>query len=200
MTSARTVQPDRLQAKDLINVGIFTALYIVAFFLTGMTGYIPVFMLLIPALCPLIAGVVFMLFLTRVQKFGMITIMGTIVSLFMFLTGHPWPILPIGIVCALLADLIIKSGHYKSWSKIVMGYAVFSEMMIGLMVPLFFMRDIYFGSIRDSYGDVYTDALMSFTPTWVFPLMLVLVVIGAVAGAYIGRALLKKHFKRAGIV
>lgn len=200
MTNTRVAQPSRLQAKDLINIGIFSALYIVAFFITGMVGYIPVFMLLIPALCPLIAGVVFMLFLTRVQKFGMITIMGTIVSLFMFLTGHPWPILPIGIGCALFGDLIIKSGSYKSWGKIVAGYVVFSEMMIGLMIPLFFMRDIYFGGIRDSYGDVYTDALMSFTPTWVFPLMLVLVAVGAIAGAFVGRALLKKHFKRAGIV
>ncbi len=33
----------RLQAKDLINVGIFTAIYFVIFFAGIMLGYIPIF-------------------------------------------------------------------------------------------------------------------------------------------------------------
>lgn len=190
---------NKLQAKDLINVGIFTAIYFVVFFATGMIGYIPVLMLAVPFLCPMVAGIPFMLFLTRVNKFGMITIMGTILSLLMMLTGHPWIGVPFGIAFSLTADLILKSGNYTDWKKITIGYVIFSEWLIGLFVPLFFMRDSYFSSLRAGYGDVYTDTLMAITPTWVFFVMIGVIALGALAGAYLGKTILKKHFKRAGI-
>ena len=33
----------KLNAKDFINIGIFTVIYFVMFFITGMLGYIPIF-------------------------------------------------------------------------------------------------------------------------------------------------------------
>lgn len=190
---------NKLNAKSLINVGIFTALYFVLFFGTGMLGYIPIFMVLVPLICPLVTGIPFMLFLTKVNAFGMVTIMGTIMGILMLVTGHPWPVLVSGIVFGLLGDVVLKSGRYKGWKTSVFGYAVFSEWIVGAMVPLFFMRDAYFAQIRAGYGDTYTDALLALTPEWVFYMMLVMVAVGAVAGAFLGKSVLKKHFKRAGI-
>lgn len=190
---------NKLNAKNLITVGIFTALYFVLYFATGMLGYIPVLMLFLPLLCPLVTGIPFMLFLTKVNAFGMVTIMGTILGILMFVTGHPWPVFVAGVVCGLLGDLIFKSGGYKGWKTSVVGYIVFSEWLAGAMIPLFFMRDTYFAQIRAGYGDTYTDALLALTPEWVFYVMIALVAVGAVAGAFLGRAVLKKHFKRAGI-
>ena len=188
-----------IQAKDLINIGLFTAIYFVVFFATGMLGYIPIMMLALPFLCPFVAGIPFMLFLTRVHTFGMVSIMGTILALLMVLTGHPWQLLPIGILMAVLGDLVLRAGNYKDWRSIRLGYIVFSEWLAGMMVPLFFMRDSYFAQIRAGYGDAYADALLSVTPPWMFYLVIVLIVFGALAGAYLGKATLKKHFKRAGI-
>lgn len=190
---------NKLNAKSLITVGIFTALYFVLFFATGMIGYIPVMMLFLPLLCPLVTGIPFMLFLTKVKAFGMVTIMGTILGILMFITGHPWPILVLGFLCGLISDFILKSGNYKGWKTSVIGYAIFSEWVMGAVLALFFMRDSYFAQIRAGYGDTYADALLSLTPGWVFYVMIVLVGVGAVAGAFLGRAVLKKHFKRAGI-
>ncbi|WP_313340033.1 MptD family putative ECF transporter S component [Sedimentibacter sp.] len=190
---------NKLKAKDLINIGIFTAIYFVLFFATGMIGYIPVMLVFLPLLCPLITGIPFMLFLTKVKTFGMITIMGTILGILMFITGHTWTILASGALCGIVGDLILKSGGYKGWKTSVAGYVVFSEWIAGAMIPLFFMRDIYFAQIRSGYGDTYADSLMALTPNWVFAAMIVMVVIGAVAGAFLGRSVLKKHFKRAGI-
>lgn len=191
---------NKLNAKDLINIGIFTAIYFVLFFATGMTGYIPVMLIFLPLLCPFITGIPFMLFLTKVKTFGMVTIMGTILGLLMFVSGHPWPILVLGAICGFLGDLILKSGGYKGWKTSVIGYVVFSEWIIGAMIPLFFMRDIYFAEMRSGYGDTYTDTVIALTPTWVFGVMILMIVVGAIAGAYLGRSVLKKHFKRAGIV
>ncbi len=190
---------NKLNAKDLINIGIFTAIYFVLFFATGMTGYIPVMLIFLPLLCPLVTGIPFMLFLTKVKTFGMVTIMGTILGLLMFISGHTWTILVLGALCGFIGDLILKSGGYKGWKTTVIGYAVFSEWVIGAMIPLFFMRDIYFAEMRSGYGDTYTDTIIALTPSWVFGVMILMVVVGAVAGAYLGRSVLKKHFKRAGI-
>ena len=40
-------QNNKLNAKDLINVGIFTAVYFALYFLIMMLGYIPVFTILL---------------------------------------------------------------------------------------------------------------------------------------------------------
>ncbi len=189
----------KLHTKDLINVGIFTAIYFVLFFCTGMIGYIPIFMLLLPFLLPVITGIPFMLFLTKVNKFGMITIMGIICGILMFVTGHGWPVVATSVVFSLLADLIFKSGGYKNWKKTVIGFCVFSEWVIGAMLPMWIMADSYFEQIRAGYGDVYANTLMSMMQGWVFPLLIASVIVGGVIGAYIGRAALRKHFQRAGI-
>lgn len=189
----------KLQVKDLINIGMFTALYYVCFFATGMLGYIPIFMVLLPLLCPLVAGIPFVLYLTRVKKFGMVTITGFILGFLMFIIGHPWPVLITGLLFALLGDIVMKIGNYVSWKTMLIGYIVFSEWILGALAPLFFMRDTYFSSIRAGYGDTYADTLMSLTPAWVFYCMVFLVVVGALAGGFLGKSVLKKHFKKAGI-
>ncbi len=190
---------NKLSTKDLINVGIFTAIYIVVFFACGMLGYIPVFMVVLPLLIAVAGGIPFMLYLTKVNKFGMVTISGVIVALLMFSTGHGWPMLLIGSVAGLLADLIFKFGQYKSWKKTVVGYCVFSLWSFGAMLPMWIMRDTYFEQMRASYGNEYADKLMALMSGWMLLVLVVLTIIGAVIGAYLGRTTLKKHFERAGI-
>jgi energy-coupling factor transport system substrate-specific component len=190
----------KLSTKDLINVGIFTAIYFVIFFVTGMIGYIPIFMVLIPLIISCVTGIPFMLFLTKVNKFGMITIMGSIISLLMFVIGHGWPVIMTGILFSLLADLIFKSGRYKSWKKALIGFCIFSQWIMGAMLPMWIMRDSYFAHMRAGYGDEYTDMLMSLMSGWMFAVLVLFVIVGGIIGAYIGRTTLKKHFKRAGIV
>ena len=50
----------KLKAKDLINVGIYTAIYIVIFFVVGMLNAIPVLYPFLYVLIPLISGIPFM--------------------------------------------------------------------------------------------------------------------------------------------
>lgn len=78
----------KLKAKDLINVGIYTAIYIVIFFVVGMLNAIPVLYPFLYVLIPLISGIPFMLFLTKTEKFGMVTIMSVICGVF----GSLWAI------------------------------------------------------------------------------------------------------------
>ena len=50
---------NKLQAKDLINVGVFTAIYFVIFFAGMMLGYIPIFIPLLELVCPILCGIPF---------------------------------------------------------------------------------------------------------------------------------------------
>ena len=67
---------EKLNAKDFITVGIFTAIIFVVEFVCGMLGFIhPYVVASYAVLMPLLAGIPMMLFYTKVNKFGMITIM-----------------------------------------------------------------------------------------------------------------------------
>lgn len=133
----------KLNAKDFINIGIFTVIYFVMFFITGMMGYIPIFAVIIPLVLGILGGIPFMLFLTKTGKFGAATIMGTLVSVLCFLMGQSWISIPFGIIFGFLADLIFKAGEYKSWKHTVLGYCVFTEWVIGSMLPMWIMRDAF---------------------------------------------------------
>ena len=61
-----------MKGKDLINIGIFSAIYFVIMFAVAMLGMIPIFLPLLSVIVPILGGIPFMLFLTRVKKFGMI--------------------------------------------------------------------------------------------------------------------------------
>lgn len=191
----------KLNAKDFINIGIFTVIYFVMFFITGMLGYIPIFAVIIPLVLGILGGIPFMLFLTKTGKFGAATIMGTLVSVLCFLMGQSWISIPFGIIFGFLADLIFKAGEYKSWKHTVLGYCVFTEWVIGSMLPMWIMRDTFFEAYRNNGGtDEYINAVMSLTANWMLPVVIVLGIIGGVIGAYLGKAILKKHFVKAGIV
>jgi energy-coupling factor transport system substrate-specific component len=152
------------------------------------------------ALWSLITGIPFMLFLTRVKKFGMVTIMGILSGLLMGLTGMGFWGVPMGVIFGLLGDLILKSGGYKSAKKSLIGYAVFSLWMVGTYIPMYFMVEDSRASFAASFGEEYADRVMAVMPMWSIILVIAGIFIFAILGGLLGKALLKKHFAKAGIV
>jgi len=190
---------NKLNAKDLINVGIFTAIYFVLVFAFSMLGVIPIFMPLLCVVVPIIGGVPFMLFLTKVKKFGMILIMSLLTGLLMLLTGMGYFALIVSAVSGLIAEFVIRSGGYKSASKAILTSGIFSIWIWGNYILLFINREAYFAT-RQSFGQEYIDALTNLTPIWICPVLLVVAFVSGIIGGLFGRVLLKKHFIKAGIV
>ena len=88
---------NKIQAKDLINLGLFTVLYFVIGCCVAIPlGLVPMFPSLPGSAWRCITGIPFMLFLTRVKKFGMVTIMGILSGLLMGLTGMGFWGVPMG--------------------------------------------------------------------------------------------------------
>ena len=188
----------KLKGKDLINIGIFTAIYFVVILAFAMLGFIPIFMPLMAVFDPLFGGIVFMLFLTRVKKFGMIWIMSILMGILMWLTGMSFYALAIGAVTGLIAELIYKSGNYKSANKAVWTHAVFSLWVWSNFLALFLQPEKYW-STRQQFGEEYINTLTNLMPAWMCPVLLVVCFVSGILGGLLGKAILKKHFAKAGI-
>lgn len=192
---------NKIGAKDLINIGLFTVLYFVLGCCVAIPiGFVPIFLPILGALWTLITGIPFMLFAVRVKKFGMVTIMAVLSGLLMGLTGMGfWGILT-GAVFGLLGDLVMKSGGYQSVKKTILGYGVFSLWMVGTYIPMYFMVEQSRADFAKSFGDEYADKVMSVMPMWSIVLVIAAIFLFALLGGLIGKAILKKHFAKAGIV
>ena len=191
---------NKLQAKDLINIGLFTALYfIIGCAVAIPIRFVPIFLPILGALWTLITGIPFMIFSTKVKKFGMVTIMAVLSGLLMGITGMGFWGVPLGVIFGLLGDLIMKSGNYKSIKKNILGYSVFSLWMIGTYIPMYFMVEQSFEHFESSFGQEYATRVMEVMPMWSLILVILGCFIFAIFGGLIGKAVLKKHFKKAGI-
>ena len=103
--TTNSITPNKLTVPDLISVGVFTALYFVLVTVVTFTcALLPgVGNIVLPALAALISGSVYMLLAAKLQKFGGITIMGLVMGLFFFVSGHFVLSFAANIVCGLLA-------------------------------------------------------------------------------------------------
>ncbi|PHK49673.1 MptD family putative ECF transporter S component [Staphylococcus edaphicus] len=190
----------KIDVKDLINIGLFTAVYFIFIAPPGILGIIPIFMLLLPAMIGLVGGIPIMLLITKTQKFGALTICGIVVSLLLAIMGHPWIALILSVPVIIIADSIMAMGRYKSWKLNSVGYIVFSFWPIGNLLPFYFMRNSYLAFIQDKYGTNYEATVEGLFSIGMIPVILLTTIVGAWIGIYIAKSILKKHFKRAGII
>ena len=193
------MQKKGLTGKDLINVGIYTAIYLAVVFVIGATNAIPITYPISMVIIPLIAGIPMMLYYTKIEKFGMLTITGAILAIFFYLSGYTWICVAFLFPTALIADIILKVGGYKKFGVIVISYMIYALGMLGGPANLWFAGESYWDGIRESMGEQYAEQLSSYMPSWMLWVGIILVIIGATLGALLGRKMLKKHFVKAGI-
>ena len=115
---------NKLTVPDLISVGVFTALYFVLVTVaTFACALLPgVGNILLPAVAALISGSVYMLLAAKLQKFGGITIMGLVMGLFFFVSGHFVLSFAANIICGVAADLVAAAGKYRSKKLLLASY------------------------------------------------------------------------------
>lgn len=197
-------QKNRMQIKDLISIGVYTALY---FMIVAIAALLTIFIIpgysyvFIPVLSALFAGSIFMLLVAKVAKFGAITIMGSVMGLFFFLMGRFPGALPISILFAVLADGIAYFFKYKNKNGLLLSYLFFSFNPIGPVIPLFLFPQLYAEQLAKVGKDsnYIKNAFLDISQN-TFIILLVSLVIAAVVGGILGQKMIKKHFQRAGIV
>ena len=193
---------NRLKAKDFITVGIFTAIILVVEFACGMLGYIhPFIVASYVIMIPLVGAIPMMLFYTKVQKFGMITIMSILIAIMMFVLGMGFLGAPLIIIAGVIADLIAKSGKYKSFKKTMLSYGVFCLWICANYFPVIVTAESYRQDLIDEgYSAEYCNNLFLAINYKTIGILLILCFVFGCLGALVGKAVVKKHFEKAGIV
>ncbi|MFI6393260.1 MptD family putative ECF transporter S component [Nonomuraea sp. NPDC050547] len=191
----------RMSPRDLINIGVFGALYLAVVFAINMLGFLnPAVMLAALVASIVAAGVPFMLFLTRVRHAGMVTVFAIITGGFLMLTGHPLISFVITIGCALAAELIIWVGRYASRRLSVLAYAVYSAWYAGPMMPIFYDRDAYFaGPSMQAMGADFVSQMRTLLSPPVLLAFDVSTIVFGLLGGLLGLRLTRKHFEKAGL-
>lgn len=191
----------RMSARDLINVGIFAALYIVLVYAITMLGFVnPAVMLVSLAASIVAGGIPFLLFLTRVRHAGMITVFAVITAGLLMLTGHPPVSFALTVLLALAAEVIVWSGRYESRWASVLAYTVYAVWYVGPMLPIFYAREDYFlGASVQRMGPDYVEKMAALLSPAVLTGFCVSTVVFGFLGGLVGLRLLRKHFTRAGL-
>lgn len=195
------MKTNKLTAKDFITVGIFTAILFVVEFAIGMLGYIhPYIVASYVVFLPIVASIPMMLFYTKTEKFGMITIMSVLMAIIMFVTGMGYLGAPLVVISGLIADLIAKAGGYKNFKNIMFSYAIFGLWVCANFFPILITAKQYKKDLVDSgFSAEYCNSLFKAINTKTIAILVVICFVFGLIGAVIGKAAVKKHFEKAGI-
>lgn len=193
----------KLNGKDLINAGIFSAIYVVIIMVVACTvGMIPIGFLLLTFLVPFVEGIPMMLYLSKVKKFGMLLILQVVIGFAMIVTGMGYDLLIWGIITGLIGEFILKATQYKKSIGCVLAYAVSSICIAGNYVHWLNASEEWLAETAAAgYGEAYMNAVSGYLKIWwVFPGMIALCFIGGLVGGLLGRKIMKKHFEKSGLV
>lgn len=191
-TAMKENRQGRLEKRDFINIGIYTAIYFVIVLAVAMLGMMPVFMALLAVLVPVFGAIPFVMYLAKIRKSGMILITSLILGIMMILTGMGFYTLIVSVITGCIAERIWRGGQYTRIGRIAPTYAVFSLWCWGNYLPWFLARQAYMAD-RASYGQQYWAVLEALLPIWMLPVLLIVCfVCGLLAGRGAVRVLSKK--------
>lgn len=141
----------KLKGKDLITIGIFSAIYFVinfAFMLLG--GIHPVLWMLMPGFIAVFAGIPFMLMVAKVQKLGAVFLMGLITALIYFVTGQFTLVILISMASTcILAEVVRVVTKYNSFKGNSIAYVIFSLGMVGSPLPIWLFKADFLAQITE---------------------------------------------------
>ena len=191
---------ETIKTKDYIMLGIFSLLFAVSLFaIAGVLSIVPIGFPLFGLVGSIPCGIIFMYIVTKVGKKGTIAILGSITGLLYFVIGA-YGLIPLFVfVGGLIAEAIISSGKYKSFTKITIGYATFMVCIwFGFMYPFIFEAQKYIETAGANYSAEYLEAMINYATTPIFFIFLLGTIMGAVTGSFLGKKMFKKHFAKIG--
>lgn len=192
----------RLNGKDLLNVGIFTAVYFVLNLLVAaVLGLIPAVSMLVPLVSSFILGIPMMLYFMKIKKFGMVLITYIVYGVLLALAGVGIYTLILGIVFALIAELLLRLGKYQKPNLAILAFAIASIGANGNVLSMVLASTEYLEGKAATYGSEYMQIMQSyFSEWWVLPLLALSAFLGGLLGGLLGKSVFKKHFIRSGVL
>ena len=196
-------QKKGMTGKDIITVGIFSAIYfVINFAFMLLSGLHPMLWILMPGLIAVFAGIPFLMMCTKVPKTGAVVLMGFITALIYFVTGHFTVVILISFaVSCILAELCRICSYYRSFRGNALAYVFFSLWMIGSLLPVWIMRDSFLAQIsQQGMLEAYVSTLAALTSPGMIVVLVGAPIVGAILGILLAKGMFRKHFEKAGIL
>lgn len=192
-----------MSGKDVITVGIFSAIYFVinfAFMLLG--GLHPLLWILMPGFIALFTGIPYLMMCAKVQKVGSVLLMGLITGLIYYVTGQFTVVILVSFVLACgLAEITRVITHYRSMAGNLVSFVLFSVGMVGSPLPIWLMREDFLLQITEQGMPAdYVNTLAALSSNGMLIVLFLAPVVGAIIGGILARAMFRKHFEKAGLV
>ena len=192
-----------MSGKDVITVGIFSAIYFVinfAFMLLG--GLHPLLWILMPGFIALFTGIPYLMMCAKVQKVGSVLLMGLITGLIYYATGQFTVVILVSFVLACgLAEITRIITHYRSMAGNLVSFVLFSVGMVGSPLPICLMREDFLRQITEQGMPAdYVNTLAALSSNGMLIVLFLAPVVGAIIGGILARAMFRKHFEKAGLV
>lgn len=190
-----------LTMKDLVTIGIFTALFFV-FELIGSIPFAPN-----PALTfyqsygiALLCGPVFLLMTAKVPKHGTIAILGIINGIIWFVLGMHWGMDLGYIVMGIAADFVAGIGGFKNKKLNILAYALFCCGPAGVLLAYAANPAAWASTmLNNGLSQEYVDRMAASIPAAMIPAVFLGTLLIAAVSGLVGLKLLKKQFEKAGI-
>ena len=190
-----------ITTRDLIPVGIFTAITLVIRFIVELFSLAgPAVWVFMPIVNVILLAPVYMLMISKLPRVGVVLITGIITGLFFLMVNGTWVSLTFYIVSALLADLSrLIIGCRKKGSAIV-SYILYSLGSVGQFVTFLVLGQDYLetliaAGLDEAYVVNFTELLRS----WVLPAISVGTAVAALIMAYVAIQMVAKNFQRENI-
>ena len=98
------------------------------------------------------------------------------------------------IASAVLAEIAFRYGNEY------LSYLFFNLGTIGIILPMFFMKDEYVRHLQNrNYSEEKINLVMSTTDLKTFVFIVIFTIIFSIIGTYLGRKLYFKNFNKAGL-
>ncbi|CAB0528827.1 MptD family putative ECF transporter S component [Corynebacterium diphtheriae] len=200
-TPTHSSTTSRLTTRDLINAGIFSALYFVVTFATGMVGFAgPQFMFIGWLIAAIANGIVLALYVARTPKLGALALVGGVNGLAFTLTGHYFWTLLGCLILGFIADLIITKSRLSIDKAFPLAYAVFCTWITMPFMPLILDTDSYYADVADQMGQQYADAMANIFQPWTIGVIAIGLFFVGLIGGIIGVKVSRKHFESSGLL
>ncbi len=191
----------KLETKDLIYAGGFSVLYMILAMISSMIMWFVPFLAIYGF--QFVTGVacapIYFLYAMKIKKFGGISIFATLIGLMSLAAGHYYTVIfaiPLGI----LADFICKLGKYEKIPLFFTSYLVFNLLTVSPTLMFLTAKDATVQMCVEYYGEDYGETLSALITGYMLPIQTVLAILGGIIGGFLAQKLMKKHFKKAGVL
>ncbi|MGG7163379.1 MptD family putative ECF transporter S component [Clostridium ihumii] len=191
--------------KDVVTVAVMMVLFFIVATIVGMaTVTSPILYLYGTAGIEMFIGAIFYLVCAnRINKHGLIFIWSVVYGLINAAMGYTF-MLPYFIVVGLIAELsMVGKDTYRNPNRNMIGWSIYGiGMVVGIALPIYVSWENYKkmaleggfaeATLTMQYEMVTNPALMG--------IAIIITIVLSVLGVLFAQKLLKKHFKKAGIV